>query len=78
MFNISQNITKDMDNQPLKYRKDFKPCKIKFSEQLQNCDVNHMSIFQSDVAPFQILYEAYKNMIYQKHWHMEQQRQRIQ
>ena len=28
MFNISPNITKDMDNQPLKYRKDFKPCKI--------------------------------------------------
>ena len=28
MFNISPNITKDMDNQPLKDRKDFKPCKI--------------------------------------------------
>ena len=28
MFNISQNITKFMDNQPLKYRKYLKPCKI--------------------------------------------------
>ena len=28
MFNIIINITKFMDNQPLKYRQDFKPCKI--------------------------------------------------
>ena len=28
MFNISPNMTRFMDNQPLKYRKDFKPCKI--------------------------------------------------
>ena len=28
MFNISPNITKFMDNQPMKDRKDFKPCKI--------------------------------------------------
>ena len=28
MFNISPNMTKYMDNQPMKDRKDFKPCKI--------------------------------------------------
>ena len=28
MLNISPNITKDMDNQTLKVRKDFKSCKI--------------------------------------------------
>ena len=27
-FNISPNMTKVMDNHPLKYRKDIKPCKI--------------------------------------------------
>ena len=28
MFNIIPNMTKFMDNQTLKYRKDFKPCNI--------------------------------------------------
>ena len=33
MFNINPDMTKVMDNQPLKVKKDFKSCKINIRDQ---------------------------------------------